>query len=142
MARRLALLLLLVLPGTLLATPMEQAYQAYRAGEYARAHTLWLERAEQGDANAAVNLGHLYERGLGVSRDLARALAWYEQAAERGDPHAQYQVGLMYELGMGVEPDISTADYWYERAISFGYCPGETREPKDIRRKSWTPGLR
>lgn len=111
----------------------DPAYDAYRAGDYGQAFDLWRERAEAGDADAQVNLGHLYERGLGVMPDRAAALAWYRRAAERGDAPAQYQVGLMHELGLGVSADAGAAEYWYRRAIDQGYCPGELATPDQVR---------
>lgn len=134
-ARWLGLLTALVLwSGVAAADVMEQAYRAYAEGDYALAHELWLDRAEQGDVDAQINLGHLYERGLGVERDRGRALEWYRSAAEQGSADAQYQVGLMHELGLGVEPDIHEAEGWYQLAIDQGFCPGELREPAEIRR--------
>ncbi len=62
-----------------------------------------------------------------------RAFHWYLQAAEQGHADAQYQVGLMYELGQGVDKDIGEAELWYQRAVDQGYCPGELRDPADIR---------
>jgi TPR repeat protein len=141
MRRTLIVLSLLAMPVCVWADGMQAAFDAYQSGEYEHAQVIWLERAEQGDANAAVNLGHLYERGLGVPADLVQALAWYEFAADLGDPHAQYQVGLMYELGLGTAPDMGVAHYWYERAVAFEYGPREFREPDDVRRRGWVLGL-
>lgn len=46
----------------------------------------WYRRAaEQGFARGMINLGFLYEKGLGVERDPAIALQWYRQAAGLGD---------------------------------------------------------
>jgi TPR repeat protein len=130
----LALLLSTLVFGVATADVMERAYRAYSDGDYERAHGLWLQRAEQGDMAAQINLGALYERGLGVERDQARALEWYRRAAEGGDADAQYQVGLMHELGLGVESDIHEAEHWYQRAIDQGYCPGELGDAAEIRR--------
>ena len=115
------------------AGTLEQASRAYHAGEYDVAHRLWLDSAEAGNPDAQINLAYLYESGQGAQRDPVRAFHWYLKAAEQGHADAQYQVGLMYELGQGVDKDIGEAELWYQRAIDQGYCPGELRDPADIR---------
>ncbi len=40
--------------------------------------------AEQGDANAQINLGIMYEEGQGVAQDYAEALNWFEKGTEQG----------------------------------------------------------
>lgn len=130
----IAMLASILVAGVATADVMEQAYRAYSDGDYQRARELWLARAEQGDTAAQINLGALYERGLGVERDQAQALEWYRRAAESGDADAQYQVGLMHELGLGVESDIHEAEHWYQQAIDQGFCPGELGDTAEIRR--------
>lgn len=132
--RLVGLAAVVVLWTSAAADTMEEAYRAYAAGDYPRAQELWLSRARAGDTDAQINLGHLYESGLGVERDRRQALVWYRQAAEQGNPDAQFQVGLMHELGLGVEPDIQEAESWYQLATDQGFCPGELRDPAEIRR--------
>jgi hypothetical protein len=76
--------------------------------------------AEEGDATAQTALGLMYERGLGVSADLDRALDWYRKAAVQGDPLAAFHLGSLYERGEGVEPDYRLAALWYQRAAAKG----------------------
>jgi uncharacterized protein len=49
--------------------------------DFASAATWYRKAADQGFARAAVNLGFLYEKGLGVPRDAAAALNLYRKAA-------------------------------------------------------------
>ena len=35
------------------------------------------------------NLGQLYEKGWGVTRDYTQAREWYQKAADVGNPNAQ-----------------------------------------------------
>ena len=44
-----------------------------------------LQRAEQGDAEAQIELGMLYSVGVGVPEDDAESVAWFRRAAEQGD---------------------------------------------------------
>jgi TPR repeat protein len=127
----LVLILWLWVAGPALADGYEAGRRAYLAGDYIAAHRLWLAatRARDPEPLAALGLGLLYERGLGVPRSPRQALAWYRWAAEQGVVEAAYQVGLMLELGLGVEADPWAAEAWYERAVGQGFCPGEIADP-------------
>ena len=48
-----------------------------------------LVAAEQGDADAQVNLGFMYKSGHGVPRDAAEAVQWFRRAANQGNAEAQ-----------------------------------------------------
>ena len=66
---------------------------AFSANEkYLRLH----EAAEQGDISAQYNLGGMYRKGQGVTKDFREALTWYRKAAEQGLADAQYSLGWMY----------------------------------------------
>ena len=108
------------------------AYSAYLKGDYQAAHKLWLHAARSGNTSAQMSLGYLYERGIGVRRDDAQAMAWYLKAAEAGLAEAQYRLGLMYELGKGAGIDLWEAEAWYHRATDQGLCPGEIGDPEDF----------
>ncbi len=45
--------------------------------------------AQQGSPDAQYELAYLYENGIGVAKDEAKALELYEQAAAQGHPAAQ-----------------------------------------------------
>lgn len=87
--------------------------QAFDAGDYATAYKLFKPRAEAGDSEAQNYLGVHYYLGLGVQRDLPKALQWYEKAALQGDPDAQFNYGLMFHNAYGTDQDITTAFKWY-----------------------------
>ena len=69
-------------------------------------------QAEEGLAEAQVNLGDRYRYGRGVTQDEAVALAWYRRAAEQGHAEAQVTLGSTYTAGRGVEPDEVEALRW------------------------------
>jgi TPR repeat protein len=54
------------------------------AGRYAEAKTMLEEAAAQGYTRALIQLGYLYDHGLGVPRDPKRAREYFEQAAGQG----------------------------------------------------------
>ena len=68
-----------------------------------------------------MNLGYLYDRGLGVIQDRAMAARWYCQAAESGEPQAQYNLGEMYLQGEGVAQDDAAAFAWFKKAAVPGH---------------------
>lgn len=67
----------------------------------------------------------MYEKGLGVSKDDARAVTWYRAAAEQDEAWGQFGIGRMYERGAGVELDPEEAVQWYRKAAAQGLEPAE-----------------
>ena len=70
------------LPTTAPAGPFEDSVAAYRRGDFATAARLFRPLAEQGDLNSQTNLGLMYRKGRGVTKDDAEAAKWYRKAAE------------------------------------------------------------
>jgi TPR repeat protein len=105
----------------------QDGLQAYYRLDYRTALREWLPLAEQGDAEAAYQIGILYYRGEGVLQDDAEAAKWFEKAAEAGDPDAQYNLGLMYANARGVAQDFVRAHVWFTLAAS-GYAEGAGRD--------------
>jgi len=109
--RYMALLLLLLnantkaasdlLPDNFMqAAPNIQLYMAYaefKMAHYELARHMWLHIEGKGAAEAAFNLGILYELGKGVEKDPRQAITFYQRAAEAGSRAAAYQIGLMYQ---------------------------------------------
>ncbi len=95
----------------------------------------WKERypeisklAESGNVTARCTLAHMYENGLGVSKNNLLACVWYKAAAESGSPEAQYRLGYLYENGLYeegllVEKDFSKAFHWYRKAVEQDLVP-------------------
>ena len=64
--------------------------------------------------------GVLYEKGEGVTKDLAKANELYRKAFEKGDVIAGRYLALNLENGIGVEPDAAEANRTYFRAGELG----------------------
>ncbi|MBI4382402.1 MAG: sel1 repeat family protein, partial [Nitrospinae bacterium] len=94
---------------------------AYNRKDYAAALRNFKPLAEQGNGDAQVWLGHMYENGFGAPQDLEQATAWYRKAAEQGHAGGQYHLGLMYEFAMGVPQDLDQAMAWYRKAADQGH---------------------
>ena len=71
-------------PPTARGDAFEDAWAAYERGDYARASDLWEPLAAGGSASAQINLGVLYEYGLGVDASPTEAARWYQAAADQG----------------------------------------------------------
>jgi uncharacterized caspase-like protein len=74
-----------------------------REGEYGQAAQWYRKAADRGFGRAAVNLGRLYEQGLGVERNTTEAAKWYAAASGlKGDDLARLQ-------GQDIAPDLGTS---------------------------------
>ena len=58
--------------------------------------------ADQGHAKAQHNLGIMYIKGQGVSRNYSVAIKWIRMAADQGLVEAQHILRLIYSNGHGV----------------------------------------
>ena len=76
--------------------------------------------AEQGDPQAQMFVGYLYETGQGVVRNYVTAAQWYRKAAEQGNAIAQSQLGNMYRLGKGVPQNYILAYMWFSISAKGG----------------------
>jgi hypothetical protein len=67
-----------------------------------------------------VQRGQMYETGLGMPKDPARAFELYCEAARDGYPDALVRMGWMFAEGNGVEKNTSAAATLFKRAARFG----------------------
>jgi uncharacterized protein len=145
---RRALLLMLLAAPLAAAADFETGVAAARDGDYPAALREWQPLAEAGHRDAQFNLGLLYENGLGVPADGARAALWFRRAAEQDDRTAQAYLGEMYANGLGVPRDDVEALGWYRRAAEQGdpasqynvglfYALGRGVEPDDVEAYAW-----
>ncbi len=75
-----------------------------------------LALAEQGYPLAECQVGYFYYDGLGVEKNLEKAVCWTRRAADHGDRDGQCNLAWFYEDGIGVERDMDMARYWYQKA--------------------------
>ena len=87
-----------------------------------KAAELFEQAANAGHRRAQINVGILYLRGQGVTRDLMQARAWLEKAAADGDPYALYALARAMEESLGpVGADAVRATDLYRRAAEKGH---------------------
>lgn len=79
----------------------------------------WLDRAEQGDAEAQEAVAMKYEN----DKQYAKAFYWYQKAAAAGCAMAQYRLARMYHQGLATNQSTADAFQWYSRAAEQGHSP-------------------
>ncbi len=120
-AAGLLVAVLAAVASPLRANDRDDARRAFDAGRFDEARHLWLALAAADDAEAALNLGLLYDLGRGVPQDSSMAYRWYRQAAEAGFAQAVFNVAVMLDSGAGVPRDGAEAALWYAKAAAGGY---------------------
>ena len=86
----------------------------------------WFRKAaEQGLADAQLNLGNKYFDGNGVAKDEAEAVKWFRKAAEQGLAEAQFNLALKFDVGSGVTKDEREAVKWYRKAAEQGLAEAQ-----------------
>ena len=66
----------------------------YDPSDFKEKFERWRLLAEQeDDAEAQLNLGQMYQYGLGIKKDHKEAVKWYLLSAEQGDAEAQHSLG-------------------------------------------------
>jgi TPR repeat protein len=71
----------------------------------------------EGDLEAWWDIGICYRDGLGVKKDMKKALYWLEKAANRNYDGACVSLGDMYYSGQGVKKDQKKAFELYNRGL-------------------------
>jgi localization factor PodJL len=98
----------------------EQSMARQQAGDAAGAVALMKAAADTGDARSINRLAKMYERGEGVTRDLAQARALTERAALRGSRQAMHNLGVYYAEAEGEQRDFGKAAESFLQAANRG----------------------
>lgn len=67
-------------------------------------------------ALAECQVGYAYLEGIGIEKNLEKALYWTTRSAEHGDRDGQCNLAWIYEEGLCGEKDIEKAKYWYKKS--------------------------
>lgn len=109
---------------TALFPDLKTAKEAYKAQDYTTAARHWMPLAHKGNAEAQLELGKLYSKGLGVIQNDQTALNLFMESAKQNNARAKFEIGRAYETGRGVPKDIQKAKEWYQMAANTGYARG------------------
>jgi hypothetical protein len=115
--------LLLSAPGAF--GQFDEGVKALDANDYGAAMSAWQAAAEGGDARSQYAVGYLYQFGLGVPADLAKAKEWYGRAAAQNNGDALYALGLLSETGKLGPKDLKAALDFYRRGAEAGQPDAE-----------------
>jgi TPR repeat protein len=107
------------------AGTLEEGKQAYLAQDYAKAFEILQPLAEQGQPDAQLTLGIMYDYGQGVPQDNAKALEWYRKAALHGSPSVQHNLGVKYFDGIGIPRNYLEAYRWWRMAAAAGFAESQ-----------------
>ncbi|HWL46618.1 MAG TPA: tetratricopeptide repeat protein, partial [Sphingomonadaceae bacterium] len=95
---------------------VKMGVDAWRAGNFASALTIWRPLAEAGNPDAQFNVAQAYRLGRGVEADPKVAMDWYLKAARQEHQQAEATYGLMlFQNG-----DRSGAMPWLQKAADRG----------------------
>lgn len=88
----------------------------FHTQQYQKCFAGHLSLAEQGYPLAECQIGYFYYNGLGVEKDLEKAVYWTRRAADHGDRDGQYNLACFHEDAVGVARDMEQAVFWYRKA--------------------------
>lgn len=132
--RSVAVALILAL-GVGAAQDFDAGLAAAQAGDFSAALQEWVPLAEQGNAEAQLLLGVMFDKGQGVPQDDAEEVKWYRLAAEQGNALAQVNLGYVYDSGQGVPQDFVTAHMWFNVASASGQSAELHKDASDSRER-------
>lgn len=98
-----------------------RAETAHASGDYLQAANIWQRLADDNDIVSRTRLAWLYEKGLGVTRDLNQAAKLFRQSAVDGDADAQYALAVMLQTGKGQAKDLKESKLWLQSAADLGH---------------------
>jgi TPR repeat protein len=100
------------------------ALDAFDASNYEQALSLMLPIAEAGDIEIMCNVGTIYQLGLGVPRNLEKAVYWLEKAALQGNALAAHNLGTLYMTCLPDWPqDPELSEKWRALSRKLGGMP-------------------
>lgn len=88
---------------------------------YNKARALFEKSASQEYPGGLMNLAECYEKGLGVEKDIQKAIDLYDQAGQKGNGYAYKRLRDIYSRGSeGVPQDLEKAQEYNEKALKTG----------------------
>ncbi len=97
----------------------EQAHLAVKNRNYEEAFMRLHKLADEGRPEAQHMVGVMYEKGIGVHKDLHKAVLYYRKAADQDFGEAQSKLGHMYLVGNeAIYKDVDQAKTWLTKAAT------------------------
>ncbi len=99
---------------------LEEGRAAYQKQDWVNAVKFLRPLAEEGNDQALVLLGNMYNDGKGVEQNHAVAFQHYKQALTSGNDNAMLAIATMYAEGLGTEKDFPAAFEWFKKSAEAG----------------------
>ncbi|MDK9697685.1 MAG: caspase family protein [Siculibacillus sp.] len=90
------------------------------ANRWKDARAVFEAAAKKKSAFAAMWMGNIHRRGLGVTADPAAARKWWEQASALGSRDAMFNLAVLHHDGDGGDRDFVKARQYFEKAAALG----------------------
>jgi uncharacterized protein len=107
----------LLCTGFCIGADLKAAKLAYEQKDYATAFNQLTPLAEQGNAEAQLDLGKMYLLGQGVLQDRDQAIKLFNESAAQGNADAQFFLGSIYLLP---HKDIAQGVKWLRLSAEQG----------------------
>ncbi len=104
----------------------KEGIESYKSGNYEEAFKEFsiLENTEEAKY-VLYYLGEMYEKGLGVNKDINKAVSYYYNSAKGGDDRSAVKIGSMYYYGKNVNQNFNEAYKWFYYASKTGNATAE-----------------
>jgi enhanced entry protein EnhC len=89
------------------------------SGKQAAAFDVAMKEAKEGNADAALLLGLLYDRGIATERNQSDALSWYQKASI--NPVSAFILGSYLSQGTGIGKDVDKGRLLLQQAADAGF---------------------
>lgn len=88
---------------------------------YEKAFSQYMESAENGDADAQLEVGSFYYYGrMRSGKDYLKSIPWFEKSANQGNSNAYNSLGIIYQNALGVEKNLKKAYDYYLKGAELG----------------------
>lgn len=98
------------------------AFGAFQRGHYLTAFKLALPKAKLGDPASQTLIAEMYDKGLGVPKNLKESTAWYGLASKNGNLEAQFSYAVKLLEGKYVKADAKKARALMLKAAKAGHA--------------------
>ncbi len=106
-------------PGT--ARFMYQLGRAHHKSDNFATAALWYKTAmAHGSGFGEAAYGLMLMDGMGVPKDMAKAVSLFQDAAGKGNVIAENTLGYLYATGVGLKRDAALSLAWYRKAAAQG----------------------
>lgn len=95
---------------------LPEALEAFEAKQYTLALPEFTYLADENNDVALYYMGRIYNEGLGVTADPAKALDYFKRASDAYNADASYQAGKMLLDGVGVQANVEQAMTYLKKA--------------------------